>query len=449
MGESDRVYWWVSRLLEDQRTSDYLAERFVRSLVGVEDGPFLVFRRRRFRSWLAEQFQQNRPWDELVRDIMTDEGLWTDTPAVNFYTRAITEDNQEQPDPILLAGRTSRAFLGMRIDCLQCHDDFLGTINLGSADDPTGGTQLDFHALAAFFGQTENSILGIRDNPAREAYQYQLLDEDEPLEIEPAVPFDVRLDDGQGNLRGRLARWVTHPENRAFARAIVNRTWALMTGKGLIHPVDDIPIDGPFPPAMEILVDDLVAHQFDLHRLIHIISQTRVFQLDSAADFEVTYDHESNWAVFPMTRLRPDQAAGSIVQSTQAATIDATSHVITRLTKFGMQNDFVKRFGDPGEDEFKDRGETVTQRLLMLNGNMVSERLKNELNSCAHVAGLSPDDETAVDVVYLSTLTRYPTAEERTRFANALEQLQGNDRRREVIDLYWVLLNSAEFRWNH
>lgn len=447
--EADRTYWWVTRLLQDKRTGDYLAERYTRAMVGVEEGPFLFYRRRRFAAWLSEQLQQNRPYDKIVRDVMTDEGLWTDTPSVNFYTRVITDDNEEQPDPILLAGRTSRAFLGMRIDCLQCHDDFLGNIDLGSERDPRGGMQVDFHSLAAFFSQTENSILGIRDNPERDPYFYKLLDEDEESEIKAAVPFLPQLDDQSGNLRGRLARWTTNPDNRPFARAAVNRMWAIMTGRGLVQPVDDIPLDGPFPAAMEVLVDDFVANEFDLHRLIHVIAETRAFQLASEADFEVTSEHLNDWAVFPMVRLRPDQAAGAIAQSTQFSTIDNTAHIITRLTKYGQQNDFVQRFGDPGEDEFDDRGETVTQRLLMLNGNMVSERLKADLNSCALLNGLSPNDKTTVEVIYLATLSRRPNAEERARFETALENKSGNEQKQEVLDIYWSLLNSAEFRWNH
>jgi hypothetical protein len=117
--------------------------------------------------------------------------------------------------------------------------------------------------------------------------------------------------------------------------------------------------------------------------------------------------------------------------------------------KFGQQNEFVNRFGDPGEDEFRDRGETVTQRLLMLNGEMVGERLVNFLNAPSHLARLSPDIDTAVDVIYLTTLTRYPNAEEKRKAASWLNE-QGRDQRgEEVIDLYWSLINSAEFRWNH
>jgi len=198
-----------------------------------------------------------------------------------------------------------------------------------------------------------------------------------------------------------------------------------------------------------VLVDDFVESGFDLHRLIRLIASTRAFQIESAADFEVTSNHEDEWAVFPTLRLRPDQVAGAIAQSTKLTTIDSTSHIVTQLTRFGQQNDFVKRFGDPGEDEFKDRGETVTQRLLMLNGSMIDERLKNPLHTPVYISGLTPNVEKAIETIYLSTLTRRPTAEEKNRFVKQLAEKRGNERVNGILDLYWALINSAEFRWNH
>ena len=85
----DRVNWFVSRLLDDQRTSSYLAERFARVFVGVDEGPFLVFRRRRFVAWLDEQLHANRPYDQIIGELLMDDGIWTDSPAVNFYTHNI------------------------------------------------------------------------------------------------------------------------------------------------------------------------------------------------------------------------------------------------------------------------------------------------------------------------------------------------------------------------
>ena len=78
-----------------------------------------------------------------------------------------------------------------------------------------------------------------------------------------------------------MATWVTHPDNRAFARTLVNRTWALLFNRPLHKPIDEIPLEGPFHPAMEALADDVVEHGFDLHRLIRVIASTQVFRRDS------------------------------------------------------------------------------------------------------------------------------------------------------------------------
>ena len=309
--------------------------------------------------------------------------------------------------------------------------------------------QSDFHSLAAFFAEMENSLLGIRDRKSKGPYEYKLLNHESEEVIPPVVPFNRELVGEKKDLRVRLAKWITHPDNRPFARATVNRVWAIMTGRGLVQPVDNIPLEGPFPLAMEALVDDFIANDFDLHRLIRVIALTEAFQMDSVADFDINTEHETSWAVFPTSRMRPDQVAGAIVQSTNLTTIDSTSHILTQLTKFGQQNDFVQRFGDPGEDEFEDRGETVTQRLLMMNGKMIDERLENPLNSSLFVVRLAPNPKKAVETIFLSTLTRHPTNEENERFVKQIESNSGRERTRAVVDLYWTLINSAEFRWNH
>ena len=140
--EDERVQWWLSHLFEDRRTSDYLAERFARAYVGVENGPFLIYRRRRFVSWLADEFEANRPYDKIVSSLITAEGLWTTNPEVNFVTVTVDQNEDKKgPDEVKLAARVTRAFLGVRIDCVQCHDYHLVDEWL----------QKDFHKLASFF----------------------------------------------------------------------------------------------------------------------------------------------------------------------------------------------------------------------------------------------------------------------------------------------------------
>ena len=448
----DRVEWWVSRLLEDRRYSDYIAERLARAFVGTDNGPFLVFRRRRFVAWISDRlFEGDLPYDALVRKLLAEDGLWTDKPEVNFVTASLDQNNDNKPDPIRLAGRTTRAFLGLRIDCLQCHDDKLGHVSLGEPGHTRDGQQSDFHQLAAFFGKVENSALGVRENKAAKGYNYKYLHGEKDETIPPVVPYFPELLDKHDSLRGQLAQWVTHKENKPFARAVVNRFWALMLGRPLVQPIDDIPLFGPFPPALETLAADFVQHDYDLRRLIRVMAATEVFQRDSRADFPIEKRHEEAWAVFPLSRLRPEQVAGGVIQAASVTTIDASSHIIAQLTKYGETNNFVERYGDMGEDEFTDRGGTITQRLLMMNGELVKERTKENpiLNASTRIASFSPDVPTAVDTAYLTILTRRPSPKERECFARQISDAPQRERNSDLEDLFWTLLNSTEFSWNH
>ena len=123
--DGDPIAFWLDHLFADRRYADYLAERFARAFVGVETGPFLVYRRRRLVTWLGDQLTANRPYDELVRDLISAEGLWTSQPETNFITVSVMQ-GKGGPDEQKLAARSSRAFLGFSLDCVQCHDDKFG-----------------------------------------------------------------------------------------------------------------------------------------------------------------------------------------------------------------------------------------------------------------------------------------------------------------------------------
>src|SRR5262249_31749736 len=148
---------------------------------------------------------------------------------------------------------------------------------------------------------------------------------------------------------------------------------------------------------------------------------TRVFRLDSAAEPEPGEAEEKAWAVFPMTRLRPEQVAGSVLQSASISTINAQTHILLRLAREGQENEFVKRYGDSGEDAFEGRGGTIPQRLLMMNGKVVREHVApTPLNAPARVLWMAPNDPKAVEVAYLAVLSRRATPEEAAHFEAAL-----------------------------
>ncbi len=158
-----------------------------------------------------------------------------------------------------------------------------------------------------------------------------------------------------------------------------------------------------------------------------------------------------SWAVFPMTRLRPEQVVGGLLQACSAQTIDSQTHILLRIARSQQQAQFVRRYGDSGEDEFMPHGGSIPQRLLMLNGNLLRERTKGELvsNASAQMAVLAPDDRQAVRSAYLAILTRLPTPEEAELFESRLDESRGVERMRAMEDIYATLLNVSEFSWNH
>jgi hypothetical protein len=430
-----RLPWFVDHLLQDRRCADYFAERFARAWVGTEDGPFIFYRRRRLIAWLSEQLAANRPYDALVRDLIAADGLWTDHPATNFVSVTVQPDNQNQPDPVRLAGRVTRAFLGLRLDCAQCH-------NHPFAD----WKQSDFQGLSAFFGQTQLGFTGIHNGPG----EYVAEEHKTKLKrvVAPRVPFAPELLPAEGSRRDQLAAWVTSPKNTFFSRAAANRVWALLTGRPLVEPVDNLESDS-VAPALPVLADDFAAHGFDLRRLVRVIAFTRVYGLDSANGPDNAEAADKTWAVFPLTRLRPEQVVGGVLQAGSVTTLGSEDPLLFRLAHFGEQNEFVKRYGDSGEDEFDGRGGTIPQRLLLMNGKLVRERTKDDIfNAATRIAWMSPDARAAVEAAYLTVLTRRPTPAESAHFSGPIGQ-PGANRAEKLEDLYWVLINSTEFSWNH
>jgi hypothetical protein len=433
----DRLQWWLAGLLQERRFADYFAERLARAFVGTEDGPFIVYRRRRFVAWLSDQIMANRPYDELVRELITSDGLWTDKPATNFITVTIQADKNQGPDAERLAARVARAFLGVRLDCAQCHNHPF-----------QGWKQQDFQGLAAFFGQVEQGFTGIHDGNGELRLENRKTLQKET--IPPRVPFYPEMLPSDGTRRSQLAQWITDPRNPYFARATVNRVWALLFGRPMVEPVDDLTVAEEIPAALQLLADDFTTHQHDLRRLIKLIVASQVFQLDSAAEHEITDAHEKAWAAFPMSRLRPEQVAYSLQQIGSVQTLNQDTHILWRIARAASQNDFVTRYGDTGEDEFDGRGGTIPQRLLLMNGTLAKEKTKAELLTASGQIGMmAPDDCTAIENAYLGVLTRRPTAEEATHFEARLSGTSGPARQEGMEDIYWALLNASEFAWNH
>ncbi len=455
----DRLQRWTARYLHDQRYFDYFAERLARGFVGVEGGQFIVYRRDRFLNWLSGRLEANRPYPELVREMIAGNGLWTDEPEVNFLMAGY--DDGEGFNKNKLAGRAVRAFLGQRIDCAQCHDHPFDHWK-----------QNEFAGLAAHFGQLQMSAVGVRED---RDLKFEVEDRNtlEKKVVEPAVPFGEKWELRGDTRRERLAAWVTHPENRRLERAIVNRVWGLLFGRSWIEPVDDLPdpsgeeIAGPNvegakhpktlkagePDLLDLLGADFREHDFDLRRLIEVIVASKPFLLESKSEVEDSKRLDrmkEHFAIFPLTRLRPEQMIGALYQASSLTTVDQNSHLISRFIKLTRSNDFVKEYGDLGENELEDRAGTIPQALLRMNGDKISETIDAKpFTASGRISQMAPNDDKFLELCYLVCLTRRPTTEESDYFRPLLKQVHPNQRGQAVEDLYWTLFNSPEFAWNH
>jgi hypothetical protein len=453
LSTEERYQWWLAGIFQDRRYGDYMAERLARATAGIEDGPPFIYRRHRFTSWLGDQLMANRPYDDLVRELIATDGFSTNKPASNFIISTLDPTNGNTPNRVRMASRTARAFLGIRLDCAQCHNHPF---------QPWKKT--DFDGLAAFYGRVNFGFSGLYE---KEGEEYQVDDRRSggKRTVQPSVPERKDLVPADGNRRQQLAAWVTHKDNPYFARATVNRMWGLLFGVPLIEPVDDIatvllePLEHlePADPrrlqrlALDRLAQDFAEHDFDLRRLLRVIVALKVYRLDSASPEELTEAHDLYWAAFPMTRLRSDQVAQSLLQACSLTTVNSDSNLLTRMAFFDQSRRFVERYGDTGEDEFDNRGGTVPQRLFMMNGAIVREKTKEDFNNAsARIAKLSPNDAKAIEVAYLAVLTRRPTQEELEHFQLRLADKAGKNLKEQALeDLYWTLLNSTEFAWNH
>ena len=446
----DRLDRWIRQMLRDPRFAGYFARRLSRSLAGVEQGPFILFRRDRLTEWLEEQLIADASWSEMAQKLIAAEGLWTDQPAANYITIARMEN--EDIDVNKLAGRTVRTFLGQRIDCAQCHDHFF---------DPRW-KQKHFEGFASWFGQVHVTLGGVTDAPSPDSppREYRVFDpgkeESDGRIVAPDVPFHSEWLPEHGSRRARLAAWITHPQNRRFERAIANRIWGLMFGRPFHEPVDDIPHpeDRPEDP-LDILGREFRARGDRLSTLIRMTALSAPFRLSTAAaeDSGVYRLQNEKWAGFPLVRLRPEQVIGSLFQAGRVRSVDQNSHPLIRLTRFTFENDFIQDYGDAGEDELIPQDATIAQMLLKMNGRFSQELGKVDLlTGPAEVLSLSPDDTAIIENSFLMCLSRRPLPEELLHFQKQLQQArQEGDRQREAVveDLFWALFNSPEFAWNH
>ncbi len=437
---ADRLQRWTTRLIADSRFIEYFAARLADVYVDPAAENLKPHQRERFVHWLGSAIQRGDSYGDIVRQLIADRGVYADHPAATFVAVELSLGDQAAER---LAARTARSFLGQRIDCAQCHDHPFAQ-----------WTQPQFEALAAYYGQVQFRSARVQDTRPR---PFVITDERRQQErtVAPDVPFDSQWASDNRHLRTELAAWLTHAQNRRFRRAIANRVWGLMFGRPYVSPVDDLP-DPPLPQDSDLLdrlADDLLDHDDDLRRLIHVIVATLPFHLASThdgLDNESFAEHlEDSWAVFPLDELGSQQMVRSMQQAASVATLRAeSSNPYSSIRRYERQDRFVQDYGVAGDSE-SGQASTIPHTVQRLSGNYTRGFSRASLLTApGRIAAISADPASCLENCYLACLTRRPTPDEQAHF---LPQFEGQLKRRvtAVEDTYWTMFNSAEFCWNH
>ncbi len=400
-----------------------------------------------FETWLRLRFAVNAPYDLLVGELLT--APLDATPQVNVARNrrsfvpspaAFYQANEQKPE--MIAASTTRIFLGVQVQCAQCHDHPFAH-----------WTRREFWSMAAFFDKPAAQP-GAKDAKPKSGSPNAILIPDTQIVVEPAFLDGSQPDFASGSAkRELLSRWITQTDNPYFARAAVNRLWDHFLGRGFVHPVDDL--DKANPPSHPELLDEMARqfalHHFDLNYLVRAITATRAYQLSSRAT-AIGEDDLAKFARMPLRRMTADQLFASIVQATgfrEERRAAQRGVVLPDTTSAAAE--FRNRFADQSVP--RTEAETsILQALALMNGKLISDATdlaKSEtLVAVAEAPFMNTDQR--VDSLFLATLSRKPAPEELSQFVEYVDRGgPGQDGKKALADVFWALLNCAEFALNH
>lgn len=386
-----------------------------------------------FEFWLRQQFAENVRYDQLTRDILLAQGAVNQGPTL-FY--ASLENKPES-----LAATTSRAFLGVQIDCAQCHDH-----------PQDKWTQEDFWSYAAFFAQvqsqTQPGTLRVVDADAGE-----VMHPTSGQAIKPRYLGGPKAIPQPGQTRRQLlAGWLTSTDNRYFAQAAVNRLWAQLFGRGLVEPVDDLGEHNPpsHPELMQELVDYFIATDYDVRNLLRVLANTEAYQRTSRIRDGETPAPPELFARMPLKTLSAEQLYDSLLVATGRR--EEPPRQMNDPSPLFNQEEmaFLDKFRAPTASVTEYHG-GIPQALTLMNGALVGSGTSLEQSSLLRsLEAPFFTDEQRVETLFLAVLSRPPHADERRKFLSYLEsRLTAAERKRALSDILWALLNTGEFALNH
>jgi hypothetical protein len=433
----------IDRLLDDPRYADHWASKWADLL---RPNPFRAGVKSVYilDQWLRESFRQNKRYDQFVREILLARGsTHRDGPVV------VLRDKREPTD---IAAFTSQIFLGVRMECARCHHH-----------PNEKWSQEDFYQLAAFFGPLKRKGQGISAPISGEPeyvwfapggeVKHPVTDE---LMKPRALDAPIEQIDPKRDPRELLAAWMTGCDNPYFARAAVNRGWAELMGRGIVHPVDDFRASNPPTngPLLDALAKDFVDHGYDLKHLVRTIMRSRAYQRSSAPNASNVADARnfSRWyRRRPSAEVLLDAMSDvtGVREPLQGAPPDARA---VQAWNYRIESDFLDAFSRPNASADppceRDGGGSVVQALHLMNSARLVAKLANSSGRAAALAGSQRTPREIVEELYLAAYSRFPTTEEMDAAVAAFSQ-DGATRQTATEDILWALVNSAEFVFNH
>jgi hypothetical protein len=385
-----------------------------------------------YHRWIHDALRANQPYDRFVRELLTASGSNFRVPPVNFY-RAL-----QGKEPAAVAAAVALAFMGVRVENWPAE---------------RRSRLQAFFSRVAFKGTAEWKEVIVHPDPA------------------PAGPLDVVFPDGSKatipegtDPRAAFADWLTAPGNEWFARNIVNRVWSWLMGRGIVHEPDDFRPDNPpsNPALLDYLARELVGSGYDLRRVYRLILNSRTYQRSPIPQGDHP-DAAALFAFYPVRRLDAEVLADALrrvcgFKETYSSMIPepftfipADRQTVT-LADGSTTGPFLELFGRPprdtGQESERNNSPSDAQRLFLLNSSAVQKGLGGSswIRRLARDAG--DDPRRVVRTLYLTVLSREPTAEERSALEGGFKA-RGAGVQEAAIDLAWALINTKEFQYRH
>ncbi len=424
-----------------------------------------------WREFLRIAFAEKKPWDQLVREILSSDGADPKTrAAAKFFL-------DRDAEPTVLTKDLTRMFLGMNYQCAQCHDHPLVS---DYAQEHYYGIYAFVSRSYLFTDKKNKNLVSLAEKADGDVKFKSVFDKTKtehatgPRILAGPPIAEPKFDKGQEyavapadgvkpvpkfSRRAQLASLLAVPTNTPFNRNIANRLWAHMMGRGLVQPLDLDNSDNPpsHPELIELLASQFVAMKYDVRALLRELALSQTYQRASWLPETAGELPPERFAVALIKPLSPEQLAWSMMQATGvtdsacAALADKCTEQTLHDRLAGNVNEFVATFaGAPGEPDVRFQA-SLDQALFLSNGGLVRGWLVPGTGNLADrlVKLFNAEQFDAVaDELYFSVLTRRATPDECAEIAEYLKP-RAADRAVAIQELIWALLTSSEFRFNH